>query len=125
MSMRDDLMDGGSESDSDDSPPSHSERIERTSSGSGSSRFGFSMFGVDNFPMHFGGGGSSKRRGGAGGGARDAKSRRREDSYGTGSGRRGGQSSSHSFDQRESGSSLIPKEELVDQSQVDTLRART
>ncbi|EPS98483.1 hypothetical protein FOMPIDRAFT_1051514 [Fomitopsis schrenkii] len=122
MSMRDDMMDGGSDSDSDDSPsPLYSERIERTSSGS--SRFSLNMFGGDNFPMHFGGG-SSKRRGGVGSGARDAKSRRREDSYGSGVGRRSGQSSSFQFDQRDTGSSLRQKDELVDSSQVDTLRAQ-
>lgn len=81
------------------------------------------MFSGEGLGMSFGG--ASKRRGGGGGGARDAKSRRREDSFGMGVGRRGGPSSSLQYEQRESGGSMRQKDDLVDSQHVDSLRART
>ncbi|KAH9920454.1 uncharacterized protein B0H18DRAFT_1121919 [Fomitopsis serialis] len=122
--MNDDL-DPQSSSDSDDSPPpaaANERGIERTIS-AGSSRGFFSQFTGESLGAHFGGG-SSKRRGGLtfGGSSRDTKTRRREDSFGTGLGRRGGPSLP--WDQREQGSSLRQKDELVDTQVVETLRTQ-
>ncbi|KZT64009.1 hypothetical protein DAEQUDRAFT_815291 [Daedalea quercina L-15889] len=127
--MNDDLMDAGSSSDSDggSSPAlvSESRSFERTSSSGSSSRLGFGLgpFAPEGFGSHLGGG-SSKRRGGLsfGGSSRDAKSRRREDSFGLGLGRRG--PPSLQWDAREPGTVLRQKDELVDAPLVDTLRTQ-
>jgi len=114
-----------SSSDSDDSPPpaaANERGIERTISAS-SSRGIFSHFTGESLGAHFGGG-SSKRRGGLtfGSSSRDTKTRRREDSFGAGLGRRGGPSIP--WDQGGQGPSLRQKDELVDAQLVETLRAQ-
>ncbi|KAH9841923.1 uncharacterized protein C8Q71DRAFT_354325 [Rhodofomes roseus] len=124
--MRDDMMDPGSSSESEGSPPP-ADRIstmERTISAASSSKSFLSQLGGETWGGHFGER-SSKRRGGLGfgGGSRDTKSRRREDSFGSmGLGRRTGPSLA--WDQREQGTIPRQKDELVDTTLVDNLRAQ-